>query len=437
MSTPLTEYITVTVSVADRLIQTAGFGTPALFDEFTKPTAWSTGQRVAEYSGLTSVGVDFANTTKIYKLAAAVFTGDRAPKTLKVIRADSGDSNITDSLDAIALADSDWYGMAAAYRTEADLLEIAAWLESQTIKHIAILCSQDAGVIDSGDSTDIASDLQGFGYDRTAYMWHHQGGLDAASLSITVASLVATVTSASHGLEVGDPVTVSGAAGADLNGNKTVATVPTDGTFTYVTSEGDGADVNNGSIAYFARYTFPEARWLGYGLSEVPGKEDWAFKPLTGQTPAPTTAINQTQQGTAKGKNANIYTSISGLGATQIGTMASGRFLDIQTSIDWLDIRLGEALIRRRLNSPKIPYTQKGIDSLKPDLISVLQTANNNGMLGVITSSTAGEYWQITMPQRKDVSSADVTARNLPAIAIVVQMSGSIITFNVEVSALL
>ena len=66
MTTPITEYVQVTVTIADRLIQALNFGIPAIFDEFTEPTAWDTGQRTADYADLTALSADFATTTKIY-----------------------------------------------------------------------------------------------------------------------------------------------------------------------------------------------------------------------------------------------------------------------------------------------------------------------------------------------------------------------------------
>lgn len=434
MSTPVREYVNVTVTVSDALIQAAGFGTPGVFDEFTEPAAWDTGQRVETYTSLTSLAVDFATTTKVYKAAAALFAGNRAPTSLKVLRADAGDSNITESLDFIEAEDSDWYGLIAAYRLEADINEIAAWVSAATYAHIYIPCSEDVGIFDSGDSVDIASDLEGFAYNRTGLLYHHNGGVDVTGASYTIVSLIVTITQASHGLRVGDLITFSNSSGESIDGNNTVATVPTDGTFTCVTTAGDAGPL---TVDYFARYAFPEARWVGYMLPTEPGEEDWTFKPLTGQTPTPLSIITLAEQQAAKAKNANIYTAIGGVGATQIGVMASGRFIDTQIGMDWLEARLGEAVISRRINSGKIPFTQAGINSLIPDIVGVIEQGERNGLLGVIADSTSGETYRITMPQIGDVSAADKISRTLPVILVTVQLAGSIVQFSIDVTALI
>ncbi len=437
MSTPISEYVNVTVTVTDALVQAAGFGTPGIYDEFSEPAAWDTDQRVQAYTSLTPLAVDFATTTKVYKAASAMFAGSRAPTVVKVLRGDSGDANLTAALNAIEAEDSDWFGLVAAYRLEADINEIAAWVSSATYAHIYIPCSEDVAIYDSGDSTDIASDLGGFAYNRTGLLYSQDGGVDETAVSITVVSLVATVTQAGHGLRVGDPVTLSGANGTDLNGNHVVATIPLSSTWTFATTEGDGADANNGAIAYFARYTFPEARWVGHMLPTQPGEEDWTFKPLTGQTPTPLSLMTLAQQQAVKAKNANIYTAIGGVGATQIGVMASGRFIDTQIGMDWLEARLGEAVMLRRINSGKIPFTQAGINSLLPEIVGVIETGERNGLLGVITGSTSGETYRITMPQIEDISAADKISRTLPAILVTVQLAGSIVTFSINVTALI
>lgn len=434
MTTPISEYVSVDITITDALVQAAGFGTPGFFDEFTEPGSWATDQRVKNYTSLASIVVDFANTTKVYKAAAALFAGTRAPELLKVLRADSGDANITESLDAIEAEDNAWYGLVAAYRVEADINEIAAWVTSATYNHIYIACSEDVGIFDSGDSVDIASDLQGFAYTRTGLMYHHNGGVDVVGAAYTIVSNVVTITETAHGLRVGDLLTFSNSSGASIDGNNTVLTVPTTGTFTVAFTVGDAGPL---TVDYFARYAFPELRWIGFMLPTEPGEEDWAFKPLTGQTPTPATLLTLAEQQTIKSKNANLYTAIGGVGATQIGTMASKRFIDTQIGMDWLEARFGEAIMNQRLNAGKIPYTQAGINGLLAPLVSVIEQGERNGLLAVIADSTSGETYRIILPNIANIPNADKVNRNLPAIKVTVQLAGSIITFNIDVTALI
>lgn len=444
MSTPISEYVSVDVTVTDALVQAAGFGVPALFDEFPVPANWTgsgvTGQRVETYTSLSSLALDFATTTKIHKMAQAVFAGTRAPERIKVLRADVGDADITTSLDLAEAEDNEWYGLTAAFRIEADINEIASWVSSATFNHIYIACSEDIGIFDSGDTSDVASDLKGFAYTRTGLLYHHNGGVDVTGAAYTITSLVITVAETAHGLRVGDTITFSASSGIDINGNNTVATVPDANSFTCTTTAVDEAGPQ--TVSYFARYNFPEVRWVGFMLPTEPGEEDWTFKPLTGQTPTPLfidgiSVLSLAEQQAVKAKNANIYTAIGGVGATQIGTMASGRFIDTQIGIDWLEARFGEAIINQRINAKKIPYTQAGINSLLPAIVGVVEEGERNGLLGVISDSTSGETYRVTLPQIADISQANKILRNLPPILITVQLAGSIITFTLDVTALI
>lgn len=61
------------------------------------------------------------------------------------------------------------------------------------------------------------------------------------TVTAAVSSNVVTVTLASHGLVVGDEVTVSGGTPSGINGTFAVASVPNANTFTYAATAADGA----------------------------------------------------------------------------------------------------------------------------------------------------------------------------------------------------
>lgn len=444
MTTPISEYVSVSVSISDRLLQAFDFGIPAIFDEFTIPSAWETGQRSADYSTLPALAVDFPTATLVYKAASAMFTSDSeypSPSTVKVIRADSTDDDITDSLNEIELADPDWYALVAAYRLEADINEIAAWIESKS-NHIYFACNEDVLVLDGADVDDIASDLSLAEYNRTNYQYHHEGGINPTITTLTVTTL-RTVTAAAtdHGLRVGDPITIAGATdfGSDadvLNGNFTVATAPDANSFTYTLSEDSTDGLATGTITCAGRYLFPESRMCGLGIPQVAGKITFFGKKLAGQTPIPTTLANLTQQRAARAKNANIYTSIGGLGAYQEGKMASGRYIDIQIGADWIAVRVMEAINQRFLSVKKVPYTDAGIAIIKGDIAGVLQQGLVNGLLAdVLVGDTAGRAWIITVPSLENISSTDRIGRTLPDVTVEVRFAGAIHNTIIDITA--
>lgn len=96
-------------------------------------------------------------------------------------------------LPSVALAAAqretdDWYGVSLTSRTNADILDAAAWVEAN--EKLLGVTSADAGIIDAGSTVDIASLLEQQQYFRT-HIWYHA---DAANewLDAAVAARVFT-----------------------------------------------------------------------------------------------------------------------------------------------------------------------------------------------------------------------------------------------------
>jgi len=422
----IADVVNVTVNVADTKITRTGFGIPLIFDLFASSIF---PERVRSYSNMTDIAVDFATTSKVYKCANAIFSQERAPTTIKVGRQDSGDASITSALGVINDEDSDFYCVVTPYKLKADIELIAAWVEAQ--QKIFLSSSEDADVITTA-TTDIAAALKAAGYNRTGYMWHHEAGVDVTGAAYTVTSNVATIVQASHGLRVGDPTTFDTSSGASIDGDNTVASVVDANTFTVTTTAIDEA--GPATVNYFARYTFPEAAWVGLMLPSDPGSETWKFKSLTSVVPVPRTFLTPTEESNALGKNANLYTPLAGVGSTHEGVMASGRYIDIQRGIDWIEARIGEGIVTRLLNSPKVPYTDGGAAILEGEIQQVLDQAVNQNILGALLDDS-GDFYRITVPKVADQSTTDRTARYFPGITAQAQMAGAIHSLAITVNA--
>lgn len=422
----IADVVNVTVNVADIKITKTGFGIPLIFDLFASSIF---PERVRSYSNLTTVAADFATTSKVYKCANAIFAQERAPTTIKVGRQDSGDASITTALGVINDEDSDSYCIVTPYKLKADLLLIAAWAEAN--QKIFLCSSEDADVITNAD-TDIATALKDASYNRTAYKHHHQAGVDVTGAAYTITSNVATIVQASHGLRVGDPITFDTSSGASIDGDNTVASVTDANTFTAATTAIDAAGPV--TVNYFARYTFPEAAWVGLMLPSDPGSETWKFKTLTGVVPVPRTFLTPTEESNALGKNANLYTPLAGVGSTHEGVMASGRYIDIQRGIDWVEARLGEAVVTRLLITPKVPYTDGGAAILEGDMTKILDQGVNQNILGPLLDDS-GDFYRVTTPKVADQSTSNRQARHFPGMTAQAQMAGAIHSLAITVNA--
>ena len=424
--TELSQVIDVTVNVGDVQVTAAGFGTPLIFDLIAS-TVFA--NRVRSYATLAAVAADFATTTKTYKAAAAIFSQARSPNLIKIGRRDVGDASEAAALTAILAEDSDWYCLVTPYKTSAILQALASAVLAA--KKIMLCSSEDADVIAAG-SADIASLLKIALNNRVAYMWHHQSGIDAIGNSYTVTSGIATVTKTAHGLRVGDPITFSASTGMSINGDNVVASVPTVNTFTVPTTAADEAGPD--TVTYFARYTFPECAWAGAELSSIPGSETWKFKQLAGIIPAPKTYLTDAQEQIALVKNANLYTTLGGVGHTHEGVMASGRFIDTQRGVDWTESNIAVTLANRLLNAEKIPYTDAGATILQADIAEVMDAGVRNGLFGPLLDDS-GKFYNIFVPKVADQLTIDRTARYFPGITVQAQLAGAVHSLAITVNA--
>jgi len=424
--TEIADVVQVTVNVADTRVTQAGFGTPLIFDLIAAAVF---PERVREYPNLAAVVIDFAETTKVYKAANALFAQSRAPQKVKVGRRDVGDANHTTALNAIESEDTDWYMLVTSYKSSADINELDIWISTRS--KIFLASSEDVDVLTNVD-TDVLSLLKAKTSDRTSYMWSHQAGVDVTGAGYTIASGVINVNKVAHGLQVGDPVTFLNSSGISVDGNNTVASVVDADNFTCATTAADEAGPD--TVDYFARYVFPEIAWAGYMLPSDPGSETWFGKQLTGITATPKTEMNPTEEAEVLSKNGNLYTPLGGIGHTHPAVMVSNRFIDIQRGIDWLEARIGEAITNRLLNEPKIPYTDAGASIFQGDISSVLDLALTNNVLGPLLDDS-GDLYRINIPKVADQLQADRTARYFPGITVEAQLAGAVQSLEITVNA--
>jgi hypothetical protein len=118
---------------------------------------------------------------------------------------------------------------------------------------------------------------------------------------------------------------------------------------------------------------FVECAVMGFFFPFTPGSVNYFMKSLSGITVAPSNWLNDTGVANVLSKNGNVYRSEAGLAVTYNGTMASGRFIDITTGIDYMTARLQNRLIQAMVNSQKIPYTTAGAGVIEQAIRSQIQ----------------------------------------------------------------
>ena len=156
----------------------------------------------------------------------------------------------------------------------------------------------------------------------------------------------------------------------------------------------------------------------GGGMNlDVPGGVGiWGYRELEG---VPFDAVTGAQALSIYAANANLFGRLKGLNFTSKGTMASGRFIDVTTSVDWLKERLDEAILGAFVGANSIPYTNAGINTVVAVVSGVLTQGQTFGHL-----STDVEP-RIIAPDISQVSAADKANREL-TLTVEVTLAGAI-----------
>ncbi len=165
------------------------------------------------------------------------------------------------------------------------------------------------------------------------------------------------------------------------------------------------------------------ATWMGSRFPIDPGASTWAFKVLSG------VIVDNlpTDFGDAiTDKEGNTYTTVSGAAITWEGTMASGEYIDVIRGRDWLTVRLQERIFGLLIQSPKVPYTNPGIDQVGAQVEAQMEEGIAAGFLSGDIPEGQDKPYIVTVPDVADISSADKIARILPDIFFEVTLAGAI-----------
>ncbi|GKU78562.1 DUF3383 family protein [Paenibacillus sp. L3-i20] len=147
---------------------------------------------------------------------------------------------------------------------------------------------------------------------------------------------------------------------------------------------------------------YPEAAWIGETGSDEVGSATWKFKTLRGIVPLDLTAteLNEIHE-----LGANTYVMKAGKAVTSEGKVASGEYIDIVHSKDYL-IQSIEFAVQDLLNQTrKLSYDDTGIALIESSVRTVLQRAFNSGM--VARDEKGMGIFSTTFKSRNEVDAAD------------------------------
>jgi hypothetical protein len=368
----ISQIVSVSINLQDAAVSRTSFGYPLILGDLKAaaahgfPAAWGT--RVKWYTGTAGLVADVYDQTKpIFKCATALMAQDPKPAGFYVGYYDStaGAETPSQGLAQVALIDNAWYGALLIDRGSGKTTQqksVADYVASSSRPKIAGFATNDTAMYTGPDVTSIGYQLStGTGYNRS-WTYYDQNASDGAT----------------------DPL------------------------------------------------GYPDAAWMGAMFAGfAPGSATWAFKRPSGIAAAKDTVgagakdLSATQEsevliGGTPDKCANLALTVGGVTATYWGTMGSGRFIDLQIGVDWLTTVMQERVYAKKVNLPKIAFTNEGIGIIEAELRGAFKEAIDAHFLSRL------EY--LTMPDEADVSASDKTARRLTGITFKAIAEGAVHT---------
>lgn len=424
--------VSVTITVQDASVTQTGFGTPMVL---THEDAFGP-ELVRQYATTTAAVTDGHSASGATVAAlTAIFAQNPRVKNAKVGRRNGTASTMTRRVAvASVLNDTDYSltinGTEFSFTSDATATaaEIAAGLDAAINAGAEPVTSTDNldGTFDLTE--DVDGDIFGLVVDGTLLTQDDltlDGGIAAeyAAVKAEDNDFYGVMMTSSATLEI---AALAAAVEADL---KIFVAQSADDDILSDTAGNLAETLNaaayNRTALIFSRdnLDYANGAWMGLQLAKDPGSSTWNFKTLSGVT---ADTLTDTQISNVESNEANHYTTTKGINMTGLGTMASGRFIDVTRGIDWLQTRMQERIVQLLANSDKIPYTDVGAQALENEVRAQLAAGVSQGVLASDPEPT------VSKPLVADVSSADRAARIYGDIEFSATLAGAIHTVNIQ-----
>lgn len=168
-------------------------------------------------------------------------------------------------------------------------------------------------------------------------------------------------------------------------------------------------------------------------LPNFPGASTFAGHELEGVNKL---RLTTTQEGAVFGKNANIHVNLGGQGATQFGTAASGRFMDLMWLKDYVESDLATTLTRIILAVPKIPMTDPGLQTLVDGATNRANFYIANNLFAPFVSGGKTVPYVLSVMKAADIGTTDRNNRHLPSgwLTLTMQFANAVHTMVINVT---
>lgn len=211
---------------------------------------------------------------------------------------------------------------------------------------------------------------------------------------------------------------------AQTSDSETYATAYSAGVTTDVGSTGKASSYANTFLVYSDTFGDQSAfAWASMGLVSEPGEINWAHKSLRGVVASD--KLTDVQRANLITKGINWYATFNGSASTFNGITASGEYVDTINLVHFLYARIPEDVLAKLRATKKVPYTQRGLDSIAAVVAGRL--------LGKVNSGLSGEVVPFcNAPLIAAIQTTDRQARHAPGFRFGAVLEGAINTVAIE-----
>jgi uncharacterized protein DUF3383 len=442
----LQDLVNVSISSSTVSPTRPGFGTPLLM---CYHTVYS--DLVRFYSSLTGVAGDFSSTTSIpYRMAEVAFAQNPAPVKIAIGKRASAmtqkmQMTLSDSSGTatytLTIVGSDGVSHTMNFASTGTPATDATSLYNaiNALSNAGTATNPSSGVVLVTQSSGKLNDYQN---------WNPTGTTSPIlSLSETTTD-PGIATDLANAIAFAPPGSVYGVA-LDNNSKAEItaaaAYVEANGPLLFLFNTSDTiaiSSTSSSSSVFVAQKTLAHARsgglyagsqvlcwsglaWLSKTLPQTPGSLTFMYKTLTS---VPADTLSETAQTNLNAVYGNYYIPIAGINITVNGWDAAGEFLDIVWGTDALTSQIQINVFALLASSPKVPYTDLGVDMIK----SVVQAALAlfaTPQYNFIASNPAPT---VSAPTVASIATATVASRVFPNISFFGTLAGAIHSLTIQ-----
>lgn len=191
-----------------------------------------------------------------------------------------------------------------------------------------------------------------------------------------------------------------------------------------------GFAVRNPDDTTYSALNLPTAM-MAKAFSYDAGAETWAYKTLSGMK-ADTFTVNEISS--IKAANLNYYIECAGRNITLDGKTTFGEWIDIIRFKDWLINDIQQRIYSALVVSPKIPYTDDGINVIFGKITASLTEGQNRGGIAQADYDDLGNKipgFTVIVPKMASISEAQRATRVLSGIKFTARLAGAIHIVNI------